>query len=240
MGWALHFKLLQNPGYGDKFYYSEGDFIVDTVKLHERMLYSNNNLKTKHPFASPWWQWPLMRTSFLYKKYENAKFFFVGNPVVWWGTSLVLLIMLSCLFLSRWISLKRLQSKKGSLLWVPVVGYLISYLPYALVRRELFLYHYLPSLVFAIIAVVLWLDQLGWTRQGKFRSQRLSYHVLLPMIVAVFILISPFTYGLKVSDSYESAMISILRPWKLPQRVPPKKDASQERSALNDPSTLVD
>jgi dolichyl-phosphate-mannose--protein O-mannosyl transferase len=64
----------------------------------------------------------------------------------------------------------------------------------------MFLYHYLPSLMFAIMAVALWFDQLGWTRPGAFWEQSRAFRWLVILIPAGFLLMSPLTYGLHLPD----------------------------------------
>jgi dolichyl-phosphate-mannose--protein O-mannosyl transferase len=78
---------------------------------------------------------------------------------------------------------------------LPLGAFLVSYLPYAFIPRILFLYHYLPSLVFAVMAVALWLD-----RSGRLDGQRLFWWSLLSMLVG-FLLLSPFTFGLPLPDT---------------------------------------
>jgi dolichyl-phosphate-mannose--protein O-mannosyl transferase len=93
--------------------------------------------------------------------------------------------------------------------WLPLLGFVASYVPCMSISRPLFLYHSLPSLVFAIAVVVLWLDRAGWLRPEGLRAQRRTYYLALAALVAGFVLVSPFTFGYRASVPHE-ALLAIL------------------------------
>jgi dolichyl-phosphate-mannose--protein O-mannosyl transferase len=181
-GWVLHFILLDQPGPGDIWGRPSGVMWHDIVEIHRQMLSANYGLTNTHPNASPWWAWPLMWRPIYYFAQGNTALYLVGNPVVWWGAALGMVAILWWLVRLR-----------GSVAWaLPLGAFLVSYLPYAFIPRILFLYHYLPSLVFAVMAVALWLDRPG--REGTMRW-------LLVLIPLGFVIISPFTYGFPLPEA---------------------------------------
>ncbi|MDZ4225471.1 MAG: phospholipid carrier-dependent glycosyltransferase [Candidatus Andersenbacteria bacterium] len=100
-GWALHFALLSAPGGGDAFYrpdFSGGalpiTFIRETVALHKVMFDANYHLTATHPYASAWWSWLLMERPIFYWQEAGRMIYLLGNPLVWWGTNLMLLIII--------------------------------------------------------------------------------------------------------------------------------------------------
>ena len=156
LGWIAHFALLNQPGPGYAFGVPSGDFLLDTLQVHRSMLGSNYGLTATHPDASPWWSWPLMLGPVFYASPPGGPLYFIGNPVLWWGTTLGLVAAALVGGLGR-----KGRGSPRPLLWVPVAGYLIAYAPLIPVPRPLFLYHYLTPLVFGVCAVVLWLDGAG-------------------------------------------------------------------------------
>jgi dolichyl-phosphate-mannose--protein O-mannosyl transferase len=196
-GWYLHFQLLDKPGFGDDFYRNTGHFFQDMLNIHEVMLRSNISLTDAHPDASPWWSWPFMTTPPFYWSGQGASIYLLGNPIIWWGTTLLTIVIACNVLLSKVTNLSwRVKTPQVSL-WVPFMGYLIATLPYALMKRTLFMYHYLPPLIFSLIFVVLWLDSAGWIRVGGFTVQRKSYFAVLTVTLACFVFLSSVTYGYK-------------------------------------------
>ncbi len=119
--------------------------------------------------------------------------YFLGNPVVWWGTSVALLLVVGVESLRKY---RRAGPLSKHPLWIPIVGFLIAYLPNAFIQRPLFLYHYLPPLLFATATAFLWLDRVEWTKvRGGLLAQRKSYWALLGVLVLGFISTLPFTCG---------------------------------------------
>lgn len=205
-GWYLHFQLLDKPGFGDAFYVNTGNFFQDLLQIHKAMFQSNMAISVAHPDASPWWSWPLMTTPPFYWSGPSASIYLLGNPVVWWGSTLLLIVICCNLILCK-VTTLAWQSKTPRVnLWLPLTGYLMATLPYALVKRPLFMYHYLPSLIFALIFVVVWLDSAGWIRNGGLTAQRKSYFAVLAVTVACFLFLSSVTYGYAHPGWYPKVM----------------------------------
>ncbi len=218
-GWFIHFHLLTEAGPGNAWGPLTGDLLRDTVRVHQRMLSANLTLESLHPYASPWWSWPAMaRPIFYWNDAENI-LYFVGNPVVWWLSSLGVIAFASISLLMRASSLTVNQSAGAALkgrndIWIPVVGFVLSLAPLTFVPRILFLYHYLTPLLFAICVVVLGLDQIGWSRPGGLRDQRRSYHVVLLLIAAGFAATAPFSFSFVHASGYQELVFSIFPAWR--------------------------
>jgi len=214
-GWALHFWLLDDPGPIFHWPIPRGDFLADLVEIHRTMMSANAGIRTPHPNASPWWAWPLMARPIFYWSGEGTSIHFVGNPVLWWGSTIGLVVVAANVVLLKVTNLQLRDADKPwpRLLWVPALGYLIAYLPLTRVERPLFLYHYLSALLFALATVVLWLDHVGWTRPGGFRKQRLSYHVAMTTLALGFIAMSPFIFSFLEMSDYTRRAIEILPIW---------------------------
>jgi hypothetical protein len=67
--------------------------------------------------------------------------------------------------------------------------------------------------VFAVCAVVLWLDRAGLTRPGDARAQPLRAWVLLAALALGFALISPFTLVYVKAPAYQEAVFALFPGW---------------------------
>lgn len=209
-GWWLHFQLLTEPGSGDVWGIPTGNFLQDLSDVHKDMLSSNYNLAATHPDASAWWTWPAMLTSvFYWSAASGATIYFLGNPVVWWGGSLLFAVA-AISFLrhryAKWMrnkhhAMEADEKRRTYGLWVLLLGFVISFIPLVNVPRVLFLYHYLTPLLFTILFGLLWLD-------SKVREERrmVTYGGLALLIVAGFIVFSPITYGFITSPGWNQAL----------------------------------
>jgi dolichyl-phosphate-mannose-protein mannosyltransferase len=215
-GWALHFHLLDQPGPGHAWAVPTGDWLVDTVHAHRRMLASNYGLTSGHAYASSWWTWPLMLRPIYYWTQGSAALYFLGNPVVWWGVAFGLALLLSTTGLMRVSDLRApaAVSPRARWLWLPLLGYLVALAPLVRIPRALFLYHYLTALLFSLCAVILWLDQIGFTRSGGWRRQRGSYYALAIAVGLGFVAISPFSFAFVVAPTYREWVFGIFPGWR--------------------------
>jgi dolichyl-phosphate-mannose-protein mannosyltransferase len=217
-GWVLHFQLLGQPGPGDVWGARTGRFLDDVVALHQKMLSANVGLQQSHPYSSRWWGWPLMTRPIFYwaSATSAAKLYLLGNPVVWWGGSLLFLVILVTFALSRATTLRVVPppGREKPLLWLPLVGFAGFYLPLVGVPRVLFLYHYFMPLLFSLMVVVLWLDWAGWTRGEDLRRQRVSYYGAIGVVVLAFLAVSPLTFGLETGSRLADRLFELLPAWR--------------------------
>ena len=135
---------------------------------------------------------------------------FLGNPVVWWGSTLGL-VAIAVTAIARLATRRRLEWPPR--LWIPICGWALCYLPLAAVPRVLFLYHYLTPLAFAVCAVVLWLDRRGLTGPGDWRVQPRRARLMLAALALGFALISPFTLIYLKAPAYQQAIFALFPGW---------------------------
>lgn len=212
-GWTLHFQLLTEAGPGWAWGVPGGSLLADIVEVHRQMLASNYGLTASHPYSSAWWSWPLMARAVFYWSGEGSALYFLGNPVVWWGTTLGLIVVATNLVLVRITDL-RVAPAPGRRLWIPWLGYGISFVPLIPVPRALFLYHYLTPLLFGVCVVLLWLDRVGWTRPGSWRSQRASVHAAVAVLVLGFVAMSPMTFAFLKAPGYQGLLLDAFPSWR--------------------------
>ena len=206
-GWALHFSFLPLPGPGDAFHvpakllppqtWRPLPFLQETAVLHKIMFDANYNLTAGHPSASAWWSWPFMEVPVFYWTSGPAQIYFVGNPVVWWGATILFIISA----LASVMQFGQRRHQPEVLLWIPIAGYCIAMLPLMRVPRALFLYHYLTPLIFSLMAALVWLERYRvrqhWSSR---RQQRIAWGMVIAALLG-FIIMSPVTYGISLGTN---------------------------------------
>jgi len=235
-GWALHFELLSQAGPGDAFYRPSGDFFRDVVLLHEVMFRSNYGLAAGHADASAWWTWPFMATPVFYWGQGERVVYLIGNPVVWWGSTAVGLTAVMVWLLQPITRLRlpdprpadsapiaddpqagvarRLNPDPSLALRVSAIGFVISFLPLSSVPRSLFLYHYIPSLCFALMFAVAWLERCGWTEPSRpLLAQPLRYWGLLLTALVGYVAMIPISGGIGAFSWWRSLLFAIFPLW---------------------------
>lgn len=203
---VLHFYLLPHLGPGDvfmsqEFRRGEKGVIGKFLELNKINYLSNlKNLNTPHPYSSSLISWPFMKRPLYYWGGEDdggyQRIYFLGNPIVWWGSTLGLL--LAFLF---WR-----PSQPGLKIFL-LFGYLANMLPFASATRPFFLYHYLPALVFALIASFFaWDDAMNALSLSSKEKWRVGAGIAAA-ILAVFLFFAPLAYGLSLSERGYAARV---------------------------------
>ena len=168
---AVHFSILTKSGPGDAFmsvaFQQNLSGVLGTPKislwdkfidLNQKMYFYNSTLKATHPYSSKWYQWPLNKRPIWYwSKKAGATIsnvFLIGNPIIWW--SVLIGVLASCVL----VFFKFFRKKISWIFYILFLGYFINILPFILVTRVAFLYHYFSSLIFGILILVFLYDRL--------------------------------------------------------------------------------
>ncbi|MBD2104150.1 phospholipid carrier-dependent glycosyltransferase [Leptolyngbya sp. FACHB-261] len=154
------------------------------LEYHQRLGETLANGKPIHPYCSPWWSWPLLLRPMSYY-YETLKgtnpetvyaLHGMGNPILWWLSTLALLVLTASL-LSWFIHPGRRRKDVEAAPWGPLyilLGYAANYLPWSLVGRCTFLYHYMLASIFSFLALA-WLTDWSFS-QPLFGSGHYEAH----------------------------------------------------------------
>lgn len=217
----VHFSLLPKSGEGDAFMspkfqsllkdgpvYDENArmaFWDKFVELNEEMYTAQSSLNdVTHPYASQWYSWPVQLRGVYYWQGPatpggyQGHIYLIGNPVVWWGTALAVVVALLV-----WVIRPRLLGKRQLLLAFLLVGYAVNFVPFAFIDRPMFLYHYLFALIFSIVIACVLLAQLfDWQRKkyGKNAVTQTTALILIAIVIG-FLYFLPISYGFPLSQA---------------------------------------
>lgn len=181
-----HYALGWWGGISDLFHYYK-----------DVMWYENSVATATHPYASPWWSWPLMLRPVAY--WQNfpahgdvSTIWGAGNPVLWWGVIPAITIAL----------IRTIEQPDLTRTFL-VVGYFAFIAIWIPIGRILFLYHYLPSAYFGYLA-------LGGAMMDCWRGEAESWETSAFM----FALFAPIVIGL-------GHIALVMQPVFLPARFRP-------------------
>lgn len=172
--------------------------IKDILDLQKTMFNYHKGLKNDdHYFRSPWYQWPVIAWPMWYydgKSYLESGMISsiscMGNPAVWW-TGFVAIM---------WTILEAAWKKRARVAGVVImIGFLSQYLPWTLVPRSMFIYHYFASVPFIIIATAFLLGKLERNRPKAFLW---SAALLVTAALVLFAMFYPLESGTPVALSY--------------------------------------
>ena len=153
----------------------------------------HSELTATHPYSSPWWSWPLMLRPMWYYTGGAAVNGLIscisafGNPAIWWGG-----------VAAFWISIPVAIVKKDKRLALLIIGYLSQYLPWMLVPRIVFIYHYFASVPFVIMIIVFLFQHLE-KASPKFKKITYAY---IGLTLVLFCMFYPVISGVSVSRDY--------------------------------------
>ena len=175
--------------------------------------HSTPGLGMDHPFQSPWWQWPLILKPMWFAQdqfeplgYASTILCF-GNPWIFYLGAvamvrvLLIWVMRKPLFANRQI---QASSTACPLTYaVTSIAFLAQYLPWVLVPRSMYMYHYFASVPFIILATALLFEQFS---RNKPKVRVAITVVYLTGALAFFIMFFPYASGYLVRTEWLDAM----------------------------------
>ena len=157
-------------------------------------------IKAGHPYASPWWSWPLMLRSILY--WSGDRFFAntpvltiqaLGNPAIWWGV--VVSVPLA--------ALKTIARRDVAMAFIVVgyAGYLAMWIP---ISRYQFVYYYMPSLYLGFFALASTVVECARDESGSWEPV-----ALLAPVISVLVLGVGAPYGLGIAAALAGVYLGL-------------------------------
>ena len=174
----------------DKIFRNEPWTIANVWKQAQQMYHYHVNLNATHPYQSTWFQWILdLRPMWYYVGIKGNVFHTIScfsNPLLTW-------IGLPAILFTTYCAL----CKKDIVGWYIVVGYFSGLLPWIIyVQRIVFAYHFYPTSLFTIIAIVYCINLLNN------RKMSIVVPAYLAAYLALFILFLPVITGFGTSQQF--------------------------------------
>lgn len=186
-----------------------GRSVVDVLGLQGSMYIYHSTLSATHPFSSAWWSWPLMlRPVWLYVSYlpldMKSTVSLLGNPAVWWPGFASMILVTSRAIPGRfWKKLPKLSQAFAKTQldvdWVALfiaVVFFFQWLPYVLISRITFIYHYYLSVPFLCLASAYLISKYWRSKWGK-----MATIAFFAAVVILFALFYPVISGMPASTT---------------------------------------
>ncbi|WP_181907424.1 phospholipid carrier-dependent glycosyltransferase [Cohnella lupini] len=190
----IPFMLIPGSGHGWK----------DVISYQKFMYDYHSKLHATHPFSSTWWEWPLVRKPIWYyggselAPGKMASIVAMGNPAVWWvGTIAVI-----ATFRMAW-------KKRDNSMTVVLIGILAAYLPWVLVSRLTFIYHFFACVPFLVLCIVYWIRKME-ERKPEYRKWT---HLYAGAVLLLFLLFYPVLSGTEIYVSYSDGLLRWFKSW---------------------------
>lgn len=183
----------------------EGFTIKRLIDAQINMYDYHSQLVATHPFASSWWEWPFMKRPVWFFSGDEglpvgkvSSIVTMGNPLIWWTG---IFAMLSTL----WLTIKR-KDKTLYMIWI---AFFSQYVPWMLVPRETFLYHYFAMVPFMILGIVYMMKLLD----DKYPRAKYIRYAYVAVAALLFVAFYPVLSGMVVSGSYVTSMLRWFPSW---------------------------
>lgn len=171
------------------------------VAEHHRVMWRVNTGRIRHSMGSTPWQWIWgRRTVYLWRHTDWKPVTIIQgvNPIAWLAGAAGL-VACGALLVRRW-NLPELAGPEGrrgaAILLVHVIA---NWLPFWLIRREMFLYHHIGAWIgSALLAAWLFGDLLPRALAWKEERTRRMVGIWIALAAAVFLVWSPVMYALEV------------------------------------------
>lgn len=167
--------------------YAAPSMVRRVISLVLYMHKGNMKVTSEHPYSSKWYQWPLFTGKWVLYWTQNGKHLLcMGNVLLWYPIfiGIVLNVVRAVLY-------QDFESSTTSFLF----GWMLSYLPFALIPRVMFLYHYSIPVLFGSYSLVSMIEtMLSPKLRGFF------YCLVAFMAISGWLLWNPFVYGLTTPD----------------------------------------
>lgn len=173
----------------------------EMLRNQSYMLNYHEGVNQPHGYSSRWYQWIIDARPILYYLDTSQEvsaglktaFGAFTNPIVTWAG---LFAMVTC-------GIQAVRRRCGKALFI-VVGYLSQLVPWMLIFRTTFAYHYFPSVLFLVLALAYVMNDL---MQRKAKGWQVAVYGLTGASVALYAAFYPVLIGLTVPTWYTSNLL---------------------------------
>ncbi|APC97618.1 phospholipid carrier-dependent glycosyltransferase [Francisella frigiditurris] len=194
----------------DRLFNTEYSF----VGIHQQIMMYHQNLVTadEHPYCSKWYTWPFMirpigysfSTETIYNALGQKSIIYTDvhlfpNPAIAWFSAIAIICMvIHWLVLFRNWFLNGVITRAFMVMSLLLAGYFANFLPWVLVKRCLFLYHYQSAATFGIF-ILAW--YIAYLSSAKAKGLKLIAIFIFVCILASFIYWLPIQLGIPLEQS---------------------------------------
>lgn len=176
---------------------------LKSIYLYNLNAYNyHSTLQATHPYSSPWWSWILdMKPMGYYKTIEDGlvrSINALGNPAIFW------LGIVSIFYLIYAI----IQKKSLEALFI-LSAFLGLYLPYIIIGRLMFIYHFYYAVPFLILAIVFMMRDII----EKFRWGFTLTMLYLTCVALLFLAFYPILSAYPIEQSYIQTWLRWFDAW---------------------------
>ena len=156
-----YFETSEHPKFNAKtprINYKNPSFLEKFIELHKVMWDINSHLTEPHVYESRPSTWPWLRRGINFWTKNHRQVYLMGNPGIWWS------VLGSVLLYAGVRVLLILRAQRGyndfthttvvkydRICGFLAVAYVAHYAPFFLMKRQLFIHHYLPALYIGIL-----------------------------------------------------------------------------------------
>ena len=166
------------------------------------MLTYHSGVNQAHPYSSRWYQWIFdLRPILYYLEYTDTTKYALGafnSPLISWAGLVAIFAMIPAFFHRR--------KPTAILIWV---GYFCQLIPWMIITRTTFAYHYFGSSLFLVLAISFVLDELI-TRNPK--NDKIAFG-FAGLEVGLFALFYPVLSGVAASIPFCLSFLKWLPGW---------------------------
>lgn len=175
-----------------------GDYLRIVLDNQRYMFSYHSDLVATHPYSSKWYQWVLdIRPILYYANYEaetRSIIMAFTSPLLCWGGLLGMIA----------VGRRSLSDKRAGFI---LLGYLAQLLPWVLVSRLTFAYHYFPSEIFLVAGLGYVLSKLEERGEKRFTVASIA------IAVGLFALFYPCLSGAEASNTYCQFLLRWFPTW---------------------------
>ena len=168
--------------------------------------HGGESVELAHEFSSRWYTWAFdIKPVMYYSAWQDCEtygaIYAFGNPIIWWlgAAAVVLNVFLAVLK----------KDKKAVFL---LTGYFSCLLPWILISRQTFIYHYYPCTVFMLLSIA---NCFLYIKERKNKTAYALCAVTVIFSASLFIMFLPVIRGTMANVTYIERFLSWLPDWNL-------------------------
>lgn len=174
--------------------------VSEVIKNQRDMFDYHSKLEASHPFSSSWWSWPFcFKPLWIYKASHagpgmKGSIVSMGNPLIWWLGVIAIVIM----------GYHLITNRRFSIFYMVLIGFFSLYLPWVLVSRCTFIYHFYPALPLVLVLIAFLLESV-WELGDSGKTAVYSYFIVATLLLVLFY---PVLTGLEVPQAYVDRLLN--------------------------------